>query len=147
MKLKQISVPIENSRGRLYDLIKSLAERGITPKAMTLVDTGDYGELRILVSAVATVRQILIEIQMPGRIDEVVALEIENWPGYLPRIIEALMDAGVHIKYSYAYVEKSSEKNMMIFCFSNNDKALQVLSKKQTRTSNDRALKTVEKAA
>ena len=147
MKLKQISVPIENSRGRLYDLIKSLAERGITPKAMTLVDTGYYGELRILVSAVATVRQILIEKQMPGRIDEVVALEIENWPGYLPRIIEALMDAGVHIKYSYAYVEKSSEKNMMIFCFSNNDKALQVLSKKQTRTSNDRALKTVEKAA
>jgi hypothetical protein len=83
MKLKQISVPMENSYGRLYELTKALENGGITPRALTLVDTGNYGELRILVSEVATARQILMQKDIPGRIDDVVAVEIENTAGQL----------------------------------------------------------------
>ena len=61
MKLKQISVPIENSRARLYEITKALDDRGIAPKAFTLVDKGNYGELRILVSDLPAVRQILMQ--------------------------------------------------------------------------------------
>ncbi|MGD9225751.1 MAG: amino acid-binding protein, partial [Desulfobacterales bacterium] len=74
MKLKQISVPIENSRDRLYELTHALENKGITPRALTLVDTGNYGELRILVSDVVTARQILLQKEIPGRIDDVVAV-------------------------------------------------------------------------
>ena len=42
MKLKQISVPIENSHDRLYEITKALADRGITLRAFTLVDKGNY---------------------------------------------------------------------------------------------------------
>ena len=131
MKLKQISVPIENSHDRLYEITKALAERGISPRAFTLVDKGNYGELRILVSDLTAARQILMQKEIPGRIEEVVALEIQNQPEHLSQIIEALMDAGINIKYSYAYAGGHLGKAVMIFCFSNNDRALQVLNQKR----------------
>jgi hypothetical protein len=131
MKLKQISVPIENSHDRLYEITKALADRDITPRALTLVDKGNYGELRILVSDLTAARQILMQKEIPGRVDEVVALEIQNQPDHLPQIIAALMDAGINIKYSYAYAGGHLGKTVMIFCFSDNDRALQVLTQKR----------------
>ena len=131
MKLKQISVPIENSHDRLYEITKALADRGISPRAFTLVDKGNYGELRILVPDLTAARQILMQKEIPGRIEEVVALEIQNQPEHLSQIIEALMAAGINIKYSYAYAGGHLGKTVMIFCFSDNDRALQVLSQKR----------------
>lgn len=133
MKLKQITVPIENSHDRLYELTRALDDKGITPRALTLVNTGYYGELRILVSDVVTARQILLQKDMPGRIDDVVAVEIENTAGQFSNLIEKLMDADIKIKYSYACAGVNTGKTIMVFCFSDNDKAIQVLKEKQIR--------------
>lgn len=133
MKLKQITVPIENSHDRLYELTRALDDKGITPRALTLVNTGDYGELRILVSDIVTARQILLQKDMPGRIDDVVAVEIENSAGQFSNLIEKLMDADIKIKYSYACAGVNTGKTIMIFCFDDNDKAIQVLTEKQIR--------------
>ena len=134
MKLKQITVPIENSHDRLYEITKALAGKGITPRALTLVDKGNYGELRIVVSDLIAARQVLMQKSIPGRIDDVVAIEIENQPGQLSELIEELMEAEVHIKYSYAYAGDNLGKTIMIFCFSDNDRAIQVLRKKHIRS-------------
>ncbi|MGD9045305.1 MAG: amino acid-binding protein [Desulfobacterales bacterium] len=133
MKLKQITVPLENSNDRLYAITRALDEKGITPRALTLVNTGYYGELRILVSDVAAARQILLQRDMPGRIEDVVAVEIENIAGQLSKLIEKLMDADIKIKYSYACAGGNLGKTAMIFCFNDNDKAIQVLTEKQIR--------------
>jgi hypothetical protein len=147
MKLKQISVPIENSHDRLYELTKALAEKGITPRALTLVDKGNYGELRIVVSDLITARQILMQKNIPGRVDDVVAIEIENQLGHLPQLIEELMEAGINIKYSYAYAGENLDKTIMIFCFSDNDKAIQVLRKKHVHALDYHTLGMLEAAA
>ena len=147
MKLKQISVPIENSRDRLYELTHALENKGITPRALTLVDTGNYGELRILVSDVAGARQILLQKDMPGRIDDVVAVEIENTPGQLSRLIAKLMDADIKIKYSYACAGDHPGKSVMVFCFDDNDKAIQVLTEKQIRPLDYDSISLLEAAA
>lgn len=81
MKLQQISVPIENSRGRLYDITHSLGQAGINLRALNLVDSGDFGTLRILVSDIAKARQVLMKEQVPARVDDVVAVQIEDTPG------------------------------------------------------------------
>ena len=135
MKLKQISIPIENSHDRLYEITKALTKKGITPMALTLVDKGDYGELRLLVSDLRAARQILMQKGIPGRVDEVVALEIEKKPEYLAQITKVLMDAGITIQYSYAFVGSNSEKTNMVFRFSDNDKAMAVLSEKKVQAA------------
>ena len=81
MKLKQISVFIENAPGRLYEVTNALGEAGINLRALTLVDTGDFGKLRLLVSDVATTRRIMMEHHIPARVDDVVAAEIPDHPG------------------------------------------------------------------
>ncbi len=128
MKLKQISVPIENSNNRLYEFARALDEKGISPRALTLVDTGNFGELRVLVSDTATARQILMQKSIPARIDDVVAVQLEDTPGHLTDLLEKLMQAGIKIKYSYPMAEKNSEKAVMVFCFNDNDKAIKTLN-------------------
>jgi hypothetical protein len=147
MKLKQISVPMENSYNRLYQLTKALENEGIAPKAFTLVDTGNYGELRILVAEVATARQILMQKDIPGRVDDVVAVEVENTPGQLSELIEKLMDADIKIKYSYAYAGASPGKTVMVFCFNDNDKAIRVLTEKHIQPLDYNAIGMLEVAA
>ncbi len=128
MKLKQISIPIENSHDRLYEITKALAEKGLTPQAFTLVDKGNYGELRLLVSDLIKARQILMQKGMPGWVDEVVTLEIENSPDCLSKISKALMDAGITIQYSYACAGTADVKSTLVFRFSDNDRAIEVLA-------------------
>jgi hypothetical protein len=147
MKLKQISVPMENSYNRLYELTKALADEGITPRALTLVDTGNYGELRILVSEVATVRQILMKKDIPGRVDEVVAVEIDNSSGQLSELIEKLMDADIKIKYSYPHAGINRGKTVMVFCFNDNDKAIRVLTEKHIQPLDYHTIGVLEAAA
>ena len=147
MKLKQISVPIENSHDRLYELTKALADKGITPRALTLVDKGNYGELRIVVSDLIAARQVLMQKNIPGRVEDVVAIEIEDQLEHLPQLLEELMEAEINIKYSYACAGDNLGKTIMIFCFSDNDRALQVLRKKHIHALDYHTLGMLEAAA
>lgn len=127
MKLKQIAIAIENAPGRLFEVTHALGEAGINLRALSLVDTGAFGQLRLLVSDVAKTRRILMEMHMPAQINEVVAVEIEDKPGSLARMLRPLKDAHVQVLYTYAFVGFSQGRAVMIFRFSDNDKAIRIL--------------------
>jgi hypothetical protein len=128
MKLKQIVISIENSPNRLYRVLKAMSDAGINLRAMNLVDTGAFGQLRLLVSEVAKARKILMEMNIPAFVNEVIATEIEDQPGSLSGIMLPLMQADIRIKFMYAYTGGTSKgKAVMIFRFSSNDKAIDVL--------------------
>ena len=127
MKLKQIVVSIENAPGRLYEVTNALGQAGINLRALNLVDTGAFGQLRLLVSDVTKARRILMEMAIPAHINEVVAVEIEDKPGSLSQVLKPLFEANVQVIYTYAFIGFSQGKAVMIFRFSDNDKAIEVL--------------------
>ncbi|MGD9044544.1 MAG: amino acid-binding protein [Desulfobacterales bacterium] len=127
LKLKQIVVSIENAPGRLSEVTESLGEAGINLRALNLVDTGAFGQLRLLVSDVATARKILMQMQIPAYVNEVVAAEIEDKPGSLARLLKPLTAAGVTVIFMYAFITFSNGNAIMVFRFSDNDKAIEVL--------------------
>jgi len=127
MKLKQISISIENSPGRLYEVTRALGDAGINLRALNLVDSGDFGMLRLLVSDLANTRRIMMENHMPARVDDVVAVEIEDKPGRLSEVLKPLMDARINVMYMYAFIGMSSNNAVMIFRFSDNDRAIEIL--------------------
>jgi hypothetical protein len=129
MKLTQLAVSIENNPRRLYEVTHALGQAGINLRALNLVDTGLWGQLRLLVSDVAKARRILMEMQVPAQVNDVVAAEIEDKPGSLARLLKVLLDHDVKVIYTYAYVGMSAGNAVMIFCFSDNDKAVEVLQK------------------
>ncbi len=127
MKLKQISIFLENSPGRLFEATKALGDAGINLRALTLAESTDFGVLRLLVSDVATARRIMMEKHLPARVDEVVAVEIDDRPGSLAGILKPLLDARINVSYMYAFTGFSSGRAVMIFRFTDNDEAERVL--------------------
>ena len=127
MKLKQISVFIENAPGRLFEVSNTLGNAGINIRASNLVDTGDWGVLRLLVSDVDATLRIMMEKHVPARVDDVVAAEIDDRPGSLAKLLKPLLDAKVNVIYTYSLIGVSSGNAVLIFSFSDNDKAIDVL--------------------
>ena len=127
LKLKQIVVSIENAPGRLHEVTEALGSAGINLRALNLVDTGAFGQLRLLVSDVSTARKILMEMQIPAYVNEVVAAEIEDKPGSLAELLKPLTEAGVTVIFMYAFITFAKGNAIMIFRFSDNEKAIQVL--------------------
>jgi len=127
MKLKQIVVSIENAPGRLLEVTSALGQAGINLRALTLVDTGAFGQLRLLVSDVAKARRILMQMAIPAFVNDVVAAEIEDKPGSLAKILQPLMAANIQVIFTYAFIGFSRDNAVMIFRFSDNDKAVEVL--------------------
>jgi hypothetical protein len=140
MKLKQISVPIENAYSRLYKVTRALGENGVRPRALMLADTGHFGELRVLVSDTTKARRILMQKDLPGRVDDVVAVRLEDKPEELPNLLVKLMEAGIKIKYSYALAATDPGTTTMVFHFDDNDRALKVLGRIEGRIVNPEAI-------
>ena len=133
VKLKQIVVSIENAPGRLHEVTEALGNAGINLRALNLVDTGAFGQLRLLVSDVTTARKILMEMQIPAYVNEVVAAEIVDQPGSLAALLKPLTEAGVTVIFMYAFITFAKGNAIMIFRFSDNDKAIEVLKSSGTR--------------
>ncbi|MBU1055884.1 MAG: amino acid-binding protein [Proteobacteria bacterium] len=140
MKLKQIAVNIENSPGRFFEVIQILGNAGINLRAHNLVDTGECGILRLIVSDLAKARRILMEKQLPAIVENVVAAEIEDKPGQLAALLEPLQNAKVRVIYMYTYIGFCSGKTVMIFRFSDNDKAIEVLQENGIKLIDAKAL-------
>ncbi|MGD8472414.1 MAG: amino acid-binding protein [Desulfobacterales bacterium] len=133
LKLKQIVVSIENAPGRLHEVTDALGNAGINLRGLNLVDTGAFGQLRLLVSDVVTARKILMEMQIPAYVNEVVAAEVVDKPGSLAGLLKPLTQAGVSVIFMYAFITFAKGNAIMIFRFSDNDKAIDVLKASGTR--------------
>lgn len=128
MKLKQLSIFLENAPGRLYEVTKAFGELGINLRAHCICDSShDFGVLRILVSDLATARGMIMDKYIPARVDEVVAAELNDTPGSLAEVLELFLGTKINVDYMYAVTGGKQGKAVMIFCFSDNDRAIEIL--------------------
>ncbi len=129
MKVEQISVFLENKAGRLAEVAKILGENGINIRALSLADTTDFGILRLIVDDRAKAKEVLKNAGFTVGLTEVIAVEVEDRPGGLAKVLTTLAENGINVEYMYAFVEKSHDKAVLIFKFENLDKAIEVLTK------------------
>jgi hypothetical protein len=129
MKLKQLSIFLENSPGRLHEVAKVFGEAGINLRAHCICDTShDFGVLRILVSDLATARGLIMNSYIPARVDDVIAVEIADTPGSLANLLGLFLNTQVNVEYMYAVAGATLGKAVMIFRFNDNDQAIELLS-------------------
>jgi len=127
MALKQISIFLENSPGRLLEITTAFGEAGINLKALCLAGTTDFGVLRLICSDLHLARNIAMEHRWPARVDEVLAARIPHHPGSLAEILTPLSDACIDVEYMYAFTGFSPAEAVMIFGFKEIEKAASVL--------------------
>jgi hypothetical protein len=141
MSVKQISVFLENKKGRLAEVTKTLSHEKINIRALSLADTADFGVLRIIVDNPDRSLAVLKTHGFVAQVTEVIAVEVEDKPGGLSRILEVLDQDNVNVEYMYAYVEKSRENAIVICRIDDRERALQILQKNDIATLSAEALK------
>ncbi len=67
MKVKQISIFLENKKGRLYEALQVLGEANINIRALSIADTAEYGILRLIVSEPDRAKKVLQKVNFVGR--------------------------------------------------------------------------------
>jgi len=127
MALKQISIFLENSPGRLLEITTAFGDAGINLKALSLAGTTDFGVLRLICSDLHKARNIAMEHRWPARVDEVLAVRIPNHPGNLADILTPLSDSCIDVEYMYAFTGFSPEEAVMVFGFKEVVEAASVL--------------------
>jgi len=127
MKIKQISLFLENTSGRLVDALSLLSEANVNIRALSLSDTSDFGILRLIVNDVDKAHQILAEKHYSVLKSDVVAVEVEDRPGALVDILKILKEAGINVEYTYAFVERIEERAILIFRFDDVEKGIEAL--------------------
>lgn len=134
MKLKQLSIFLENAPGRLYEVTDALGEAGINLRAHCISDTShDFGVLRILVSDLAKARGVIMDKFFPAKVDDVIAAEIEDSPGSLAKILKHFKGTKVNVEYMYAVAGATQGKAVMVFRFNDNDIAIDIMLKNGVR--------------
>ncbi len=128
MRVEQISVFLENKAGRLAEVARILSEAGVNIRALSLADTSDFGILRLIVNDNAKAKQALKEHGFTVGKTDVVAVEVEDHPGGLYKILDILRRQGINVEYMYAFVQQSGNNAVLIFRFDHLDEAVSILS-------------------
>ncbi|MDR0379161.1 MAG: ACT domain-containing protein [Candidatus Accumulibacter sp.] len=101
--IDQITVFLENDRGRLAALCRALGDAGISMRALTLADTASYGVARIIADTPARAREVLDAAGFRTSLTRVFAVEVPDQAGSLATLLEVFDAAGINVEYAYCF--------------------------------------------
>lgn len=110
----QLSIFLENAKGRLAHVLNLLAALNVNIRALSLADTKDYGVLRIIVDNPEDVAEKLKQQNCVVKLTPVFVLKVPDQPGGLAGVLDKLVAHGVIVEYMYAFVEKANEQAQVV---------------------------------
>jgi len=129
MLIKQLSVFLENKKGRFTEIASILGAANINMTAFTVAENSDFGILRMIVSDPEKARSVLKENRYAVNVTDVVCVECPNQPGSLAKIMSVITGADIFIEYMYAF--STGEKALVILRPNDLTKTLTVLQDNQ----------------
>ncbi len=129
MIIKQISVFVENKRGRLAEITKVLNKSNIDIRALSIADTKDFGILRLIVNDPDKAVHVLKVDGFTVSLTKVIGIGIDDKPGGLAKAMQILDDEEISVEYMYAFMSKMEETAYVILRVENNEKAIEVFQK------------------
>lgn len=127
MIIHQLSVFIENKPGRLKAIIDILADHKINISALSLADTAEFGILRLIVDQPEQAKTLLNDSGVVVRINQVIAVGMEDVPGGAAKIICSLSENNINIEYMYACIGRVTGKALMVLRTNDIEKSDEVL--------------------
>lgn len=126
MAIKQLSVFLENKKGRLWKSLNTLKSENIDIRALSIADTSEFGILRMIVSDPEKAKALL-ENEFAVSLADVLAIEVDDQPGGLEAALALLNDNEMNVEYIYAFVEKKTSKALVVLRTEDNDTSLKLL--------------------
>ena len=136
MTARQLTVLTGNSASHLREVISLLSNENVDIRAHCLVDNGDgHCKLRMIVSDPDKAMALLQKNQYGVVVNDVVIIETDDKPGGLSVMLEMLESDNIQIEYSYTAANVSPGIAEMIFRFSDNTRAIDVLERNGLKPS------------
>lgn len=101
--IKQLSIFLENQKGRLGDILNALKNENIEIQAASVADTTEYGILRLITSDQTKAQKLLSSKGILVNMNEVMAIQINPDTASFAQAVDKLTDGGVSINYLYTF--------------------------------------------
>ena len=134
MVTKQISVFIENRKGRLGDILDVLKENGVNILSMSLADTAEYGLLRIISDKPQEGKTALTAAGFSSMLTDVLILKVPHTPGGLQNILRAISDEEISVEYMYGLSVDGADASIVLKT-SDLEKADEIFAKRGIETT------------
>jgi len=125
--VKQISVFVENKKGRLARITDVLGKGGIDLIALSIADTTNFGIMRCIVNDPEKALKLLKENDITASTTEVIVAEVVDKPGGLAYVLGLLDKADISVEYLYSFVRTPNENALILFRVEDIDRAVKAL--------------------
>ena len=129
MKIKQISIFLENRKGRLQEVLTVLGKEKINIRALCIADTSEFGILRLIVSEPDRAKKVLTKEKCVFLEHDVIAIGVSDQPGGLAAALTALQEADQNVEYLYAFVGKAGKEAVVVIRTEKLDASIKILKK------------------
>ena len=127
MKLKQLSLFLENQPGALSRPMRLLARAGLNILTLSIADANQFGILRLILRDWEKAKKLLEKNGFVVRVTDMVAVEVSDQPGGLAKVLAVVEKAGLNVEFMYAFTEKRENKAVLVFRFDDPDNAIRKL--------------------
>ena len=114
MTIKQLSVFIENRKGRLGEILDVLKQGEINVISLSLSDTAEYGLLRILADKPQEGKELLSSAGFSCMLTDVFVLKVPHNPGALQNVLRIISDEELNVEYMYGLSFASEEASIVV---------------------------------
>ena len=104
MFVKQISVSLENTPGKLLAISERLGIEGINIRAISVADTSDISTVRFVTDDPEKTVNVLKSHGYSVKETDVIAIEVPDHPGGLQAMLKPLKAAKINVLYLYPYL-------------------------------------------
>ena len=87
MSLKQLTIFVENKKGALVDITKTLADNNVNLRALSIADTQDFGILRLIVNDADLGKNALSSAGFSSIVSNVFIVKIPHVAGSLQELL------------------------------------------------------------
>ena len=127
MKIKQLSIFLQNRMGSLAKPLEVLTVADVNIRAMCMADTSEFGILRLVVDDPEKGKEALEENNFLVKITEIIGVEMNDTPGGLTTVLGIIKDNLIDLEYLYAFTHDKAGKAILLLHADKLDELISVL--------------------
>ena len=128
MKIKQLSIFLQNRMGSLSKPLEVLTVANVNIRAMCMADTSEFGILRLVVDNPEKGKEALEENNFLVKITEIIGVEMNDTPGGLTTVLDIIKENLIDLEYLYAFSHDKEGKAILLLHADNIDILITVLT-------------------
>lgn len=129
MKIKQLSIFLQNRMGSLSKPLEVLTVADVNIRAMCMADTSEFGILRLVVDDPEKGKEALEQNNFLVKMTEIIGVEMHDAPGGLTSVLNIIRDNNIDLEYLYAFTHEKEGKAILLLHADDLDALIDVLNK------------------